>query len=121
MIHTLSVSWHGPVRLLPRPRQGYTPPERTFARGAAKFTHKLIPETERSSKAGHFVDGELDLTSRLALGFAYDDFTDDDGQIWRNGKGSVSYEFDEHWKLSFGVSYTETDVAAGDCGVQVRL
>jgi len=53
------------------------------------------------------VDGAVDVTQKLALGFTYDDLSDGDGQTRRDGTGSVSYQFDEHWKLSFGVSYTE--------------
>ena len=50
---------------------------------------------------------DLDLSKKAALEFTYDDLTDDRGQVRRDGTGSVSYEFDEHWKVSFGVSYTE--------------
>ncbi|WEX10577.1 TonB-dependent receptor [Chelativorans sp. AA-79] len=53
------------------------------------------------------VDGKVDVTENLTLGFSYDDLSDDDGQSQRNGEGTVSWEFDRHWKVSFGVSYTE--------------
>jgi len=50
---------------------------------------------------------DLAITDRLGLKFTYDDFSDDDQQVKRDGTGSVSYEFDANWKISFGVSYTE--------------
>jgi len=49
----------------------------------------------------------LDLTEELALALAYDDLKDADGQVRRDGAGSVSWQFDQHWKLSFGVAYSE--------------
>lgn len=50
---------------------------------------------------------DLELRERTKLKLSYDDFKDDDGQIKREGKSSISYELDEYWKLSFGVAYTE--------------
>ncbi|MDR0251628.1 MAG: TonB-dependent receptor, partial [Brucellaceae bacterium] len=50
---------------------------------------------------------DLELRERTKLKLTYDDFKDDDGQIKREGKSSISYELDEYWKLSFGVAYTE--------------
>lgn len=50
---------------------------------------------------------DVDLTDKTGLKLTYDDFTDDSGQIRRDGSGSVSHQFDEHWKISFGVTYTE--------------
>ena len=50
---------------------------------------------------------DVDLTGKTGLKLTYDDFTDDRGQIRRDGSGSISHAFDEHWKLSFGVTYTE--------------
>jgi hypothetical protein len=50
---------------------------------------------------------DVDLTDKTGLKLTYDDFTDDRGQIRRDGSGSVSHQFDEHWKISFGVTYTE--------------
>ncbi|WP_440409084.1 TonB-dependent receptor [Neorhizobium petrolearium] len=50
---------------------------------------------------------DLDLTPKTGLKFTYDDLTDDRGQVRRDGTGSVSYKFDEHWKLSLGLDYTE--------------
>ncbi|MDX8512108.1 TonB-dependent receptor [Mesorhizobium captivum] len=52
-------------------------------------------------------DADVDLTDKVSLGFTYDDLADDDGQIKRDGTGTISRQFDEHWKVSFGVSYTE--------------
>lgn len=53
------------------------------------------------------VHADLDVTDKTRLKLIYDDFWDDDGQIKREGKGSVSHEIDEYWKVSFGVTYTE--------------
>jgi hypothetical protein len=50
---------------------------------------------------------DLELRERTKLKLTYDDFKDDDGQIKREGKSSISYELDQYWKLSFGVAYTE--------------
>ncbi|WP_159588013.1 TonB-dependent receptor [Chelativorans xinjiangense] len=50
---------------------------------------------------------DLALSDQVALGLTYDDLKDGDGQIKRDGTGSVSWEYDQHWKLSFGVSYSE--------------
>ncbi|RVQ51949.1 TonB-dependent receptor [Sinorhizobium meliloti] len=50
---------------------------------------------------------DLDLTAKSGLKLSYDDFSDDQGQVRRDGSTSVSHQFDEHWKLSFGVTYTE--------------
>ncbi|RVH37734.1 hypothetical protein CN208_30485 [Sinorhizobium meliloti] len=48
---------------------------------------------------------DLDLTAKSGLKLSYDDFSDDQGQVRRDGSTSVSHQFDEHWKLSFGVTY----------------
>ncbi|WP_159586536.1 TonB-dependent receptor [Chelativorans xinjiangense] len=50
---------------------------------------------------------DVDLTEAVALQLAYDDLEDGDGQVKRDGTGSVSWQFDQHWKLSFGVTYSE--------------
>lgn len=50
---------------------------------------------------------DVDLTTNDSLKLSYDDFTDDRGQVRRDGAGSVSHEFDDHWKVSFGIGYTE--------------
>jgi hypothetical protein len=52
-------------------------------------------------------DAKIDVTEKVALGFTYDDLSDDDGQTKRDGTSTVSVEFDEHWKVSFGATYTE--------------
>src|SRR5690606_35594416 len=49
----------------------------------------------------------LDLAEHTDLKVTYDDFKDKRGQIRREGSGSVSHQFDEHWKLSFGLTYSE--------------
>ncbi len=63
---------------------------------------------------------DLQIGDRTGLGLVYDDFADDDGQIEREGTASLSYQFDEYWKASFGVSYTEvmspTAIASGKRG-----
>ncbi|MDZ5696773.1 TonB-dependent receptor, partial [Chelativorans sp. M5D2P16] len=50
---------------------------------------------------------DLELTEDLGLKLAYDDLKDGDGRVRRDGTGSVSWQFDRHWKASFGVTYTE--------------
>jgi hypothetical protein len=50
---------------------------------------------------------DVNLTDKTGLKLTYDDFTDDRGQVRRDGTGSVSHQFDEHWKVSFGITYTE--------------
>ncbi|MBW9052285.1 TonB-dependent receptor [Rhizobium mesosinicum] len=50
---------------------------------------------------------DLDLTKQTALKLTYDDLSDDRGQVRRDGSGSVSYAFDQHWKLSLGLTYTD--------------
>lgn len=49
----------------------------------------------------------VELTDRVDLALTYDDFEDDEGQIKRDGTSSVSWQVDEYWKVSFGVTYTE--------------
>ena len=49
----------------------------------------------------------LDLAEHTDLKVTYDDFKDKRGQIRREGSGSVSHQFDEHWKLSLGLTYSE--------------
>lgn len=50
---------------------------------------------------------DVELTDRTGLKLVYDDFEDDDGQTKREGSSSLIYQFDEYWKASFGVGYTE--------------
>ncbi|MCR4265849.1 TonB-dependent receptor [Nitratireductor sp. ZSWI3] len=50
---------------------------------------------------------DLDVTDQTSLSVSYDDLADDNGQTRRDGKGSVSWQIDEYWKVSFGVTYTE--------------
>lgn len=50
---------------------------------------------------------DLELNDRTGLDLTYDDFSDDDGKSEREGTASLSYQFDEYWKASFGVSYTD--------------
>jgi hypothetical protein len=50
---------------------------------------------------------DVELTKRVGLELTYDDFSDDDGQIRRDGTSSVSWQLDEYWKVSFGLRYTE--------------
>jgi hypothetical protein len=63
---------------------------------------------------------DLAVTEEARLALAYDELGDGDGQTKRDGTASVSYAFDAHWKLSFGVSYTELmaprAIAAGKSG-----
>lgn len=62
----------------------------------------------------------LALTEATRLKLAYDDFTDGNGQIKREGASSISHELDDYWKISFGVNYTElmspTAIAANKSG-----
>lgn len=53
------------------------------------------------------VHADVDLSERMGLNFAYDDYADDGGQIRRDGTSFVSWEFNQYWKVSFGVTYTE--------------
>lgn len=50
---------------------------------------------------------DLEVTDRIGLKLTYDDFNDDAGQIKRDGTSSISWQIDEYWKVSFGVTYTE--------------
>lgn len=50
---------------------------------------------------------DLELTDKTGLKLVYDDFEDDDGQTKGEGNASVSYQFNEYWKASFGLGYTE--------------
>lgn len=52
-------------------------------------------------------DAELAVSPSITLGLGYDDFSADDGRVKRDGIGTVSYAFDRHWEISFGVSYTD--------------
>lgn len=63
---------------------------------------------------------DLELGERTGLKLVYDEFADDDGQSEREGTASISYQFDEYWKASFGVSYSEVmsprAIASGKLG-----
>ncbi|WP_176056602.1 TonB-dependent receptor [Brucella intermedia] len=50
---------------------------------------------------------DMDLTEKDRIKFTYDDFSDDRGQVRRDGTGTVAHQFDEYWKASFGVTYTD--------------
>ncbi|WP_439273797.1 TonB-dependent receptor [Pseudochrobactrum sp. HB0163] len=50
---------------------------------------------------------DVNLTDKTGLKLTYDDFSDEHGQIRRDGTGSISHQIDKYWKLSFGVTYTE--------------
>ncbi|MCJ8520990.1 hypothetical protein ABID21_004825 [Pseudorhizobium tarimense] len=63
---------------------------------------------------------DVDLTDKVEAKLTYDDFHDDAGQIKREGSSSLSYQWDQYWKISFGVTYTELmsplAIAAGKSG-----
>lgn len=50
---------------------------------------------------------DVDLTEAVTAKLTYDDFRDDEGKSKREGDASVSWQVDEYWKVSFGVTYTE--------------
>ncbi|MGH6763028.1 MAG: TonB-dependent receptor [Phyllobacterium sp.] len=50
---------------------------------------------------------DLNVTDQVDLKLTYDDFNDDAGQFKRDGSSSISWQIDEYWKVSFGVTYTE--------------
>ncbi|WP_274425108.1 TonB-dependent receptor [Chelativorans sp. YIM 93263] len=50
---------------------------------------------------------DLALSEDAALALSYDDLSDDDGQRKRDGAAAVSWQYDQHWKISFGVTYSE--------------
>ncbi len=49
----------------------------------------------------------VELTDRMDAKLTYDDFHDGAGQIKREGASSLSYEWDQYWKVSFGITYSE--------------
>ncbi|MGQ2905950.1 MAG: TonB-dependent receptor [Neoaquamicrobium sediminum] len=50
---------------------------------------------------------DVDLNPRVKVGLTYDDFADAEGQTRRDGRANVSWQFDQYWKVSFGLTYTE--------------
>ncbi|MGB3815127.1 MAG: TonB-dependent receptor [Shinella sp.] len=50
---------------------------------------------------------DLELSDRTGLSLVYEGISDDDGRKESKGKASLSYQLDEYWKASFGISYTE--------------
>lgn len=51
---------------------------------------------------------DVELTKQLTAKAAYDALSDAGGRRKSRGEGSVSYAFDEYWKASFGLTYTES-------------
>lgn len=51
--------------------------------------------------------GDVELSDAVRLKLGYDDFKDAEGQQRRDGSASVSWEYDEYWKISFGIKYTD--------------
>jgi hypothetical protein len=51
--------------------------------------------------------GDVALTDQVALSGRYDDFSDGNGQRKRQGEGSASWQLDEYWTASAGLTYTE--------------
>ena len=52
-------------------------------------------------------NGDVEITDKTRFKLAYDDFSDDDGQIKREGKASIAQQIDDYWKVSYGLTYTE--------------
>ncbi|WP_313077580.1 TonB-dependent receptor [Agrobacterium pusense] len=50
---------------------------------------------------------DVELGEKVAAKLTYDDFHDGAGQIKREGASSLSYQWDQYWKISFGLTYTE--------------
>ncbi|MEZ4498297.1 MAG: hypothetical protein R2845_16320 [Thermomicrobiales bacterium] len=53
------------------------------------------------------VNAGLALTDKTDIDLTYDDYEDDDGKVKREGAAVVSHEFDDYWKLSVGMTYTD--------------
>jgi len=49
----------------------------------------------------------IDMTDRLGLKLSYDDFTDDEHQIRRDGNSTIISKLDDFWTLSFGLRYSK--------------
>lgn len=50
---------------------------------------------------------EIDLTKQTSLKLVYDDFQDSAGKQKRLGSASVTYKFNERWKLAVGVEHAQ--------------
>lgn len=61
----------------------------------------------RANKRLWGAHADLDVTETTRLKLTYDDFSDAEGQIKREGKTNISHQLDEYWKLSYGLAYTE--------------
>lgn len=48
---------------------------------------------------------DVALTARLSAALSYDDLDDDSGQSRREGASSLSWQFDDYWKASVGLTY----------------
>ena len=51
--------------------------------------------------------GEVALTDQVMLAGRYDDFADGKGQRKRQGEASASWQLDEYWKASAGLTFTQ--------------
>lgn len=66
------------------------------------------------------LDAEVVLGDDAEIVVGYDDYADAEGQVRREGDAAVAWQFDDHWTLSAGLTFSELmsprAVAAGKSG-----
>jgi hypothetical protein len=53
------------------------------------------------------LDANVALNETVDIVLGYDDFSDDEGQIKREGDASIAWQLDEYWNVAAGLTYTE--------------
>ncbi|WP_246226235.1 porin family protein [Chelativorans xinjiangense] len=76
----------------------YESKDANFSTITEQITH------DRRTWGGHV---SLPITGDVDIGASYDELRDDGGQNKRDSDITISWQFDNYWKASFGVSYTK--------------